>query len=208
MTSGHDLDDAALVRLVRTGELERFNDLVDRHQTAAYNLALRMLGAPDLAGDLTQDAFLAAYRHLDSYRGGSFRAWLLRILTNACYDELRRRQRQRVDSLDELIADEESPFEPADPAAGPATQVERQELQQRLAALLLRLPAEFRAVVILADVQGYAYDEIAQVLEIELGTVKSRLSRARGRLRDLLRAEQELYDEAERLVRSRRDAGR
>lgn len=204
-------EDLRLVGLVRSGQLDAFNELVDRHQGAAYNLALRMLGRAEPAADVTQDSLLSAYRHLDSYRGGSFRAWLLRIVTNACYDELRKRQRQPADSLNELLEDTAGLTEPVDPDPSPVVIAEQHDVQRRLAGLLLRLPAEFRVVLVLADIQGYGYDEIAAIVDVELGTVKSRLSRARARLRDLIRADRELYDDTKRLIsrsESRREEAR
>jgi RNA polymerase sigma-70 factor (ECF subfamily) len=162
-----------------------------------------MMGETDAAEDATQEAFISAFHSIQSYRGGSFRAWLLRIVTNASYDELRRRQRrpttplEPVDSEDEEI---ESPHWLADPSESPENQAERMELDQVIQNCLKNLPPEFRAVVVLVDVQGFDYFEAAEVIRKPVGTVKSRLSRARLRLRDCLKGWWELIPAQFRLV--------
>src|SRR4030065_334308 len=118
------MDEAEMLRMAQRGDLEAFNQIVLAHQTRAYNVALRILGAGEAAADATQEAVLSAFRNLRSYRGGSFRAWLLRIVTNACYDELRRRKRRPTTSLEDLTPETEEgdpEFEEglASPAAGP-----------------------------------------------------------------------------------------
>ena len=145
-----------------------------------------MLGDPASAEDATQDAFILAWQHFDSYRGGSFRSWLFTIAANRARDELRRRGRRPSLSLDEARDDpDRADLDPAD--TGPTAQeiVEQAELRRALEAALRTLPDDWREVVILADVQGLDYSEVASVTGIPVGTVKSRLSRARGRLRDV-----------------------
>lgn len=198
------MDEAELLRLAQRGDLEAFNRVVLEHQTRAFNVALRVLGDGEAAADATQDAFLSAYRNLRSYRGGSFRAWLLRIVTNACYDELRRRKRRPATSLEELGPETED-GEPeveawlASTADGPERLSERTELVHAIQDCLDRLPDEFRIVAVLADVQGYNYDEVSSAIGKPLGTVKSRLARARARLRDCLQRHGELLPAAFRL---------
>jgi len=198
------MDEVELLRLAQQGDLEAFNRVVLEHQTRAFNVALRVLGDVEAAADATQDAFLSAYRNLRSYRGGSFRAWLLRIVTNACYDELRRRKRRPATSLEELGPETED-GEPeveawlASTADGPERLSERTELVHAIQNCLDRLPDEFRIVAVLADVQGYNYDEVSSVIGKPLGTVKSRLARARARLRDCLQRHGELLPAAFRL---------
>ena len=198
------MDEVELLRLAQRGDLEAFNRIVLEHQTRAFNVALRVLGDGEAAADATQDAFLSAYRNLRSYRGGSFRAWLLRIVTNACYDELRRRKRRPVTSLEELGPETED-GEPeveawlASTADGPERLSERTELVHAIQDCLDRLPDEFRIVAVLADVQGYNYDEVSSAIGKPLGTVKSRLARARARLRDCLQRHGELLPAAFRL---------
>lgn len=179
------------VRAAQGGNAAAFNQLVLRYQELAFNVALRLVGDADSAADVTQDAFLAAYRHLDQFKGGSFRSWLLRIVTNACYDHHRSRQHHPTQSLDQLT--EDSTFDVLDPAELPETAILRREFLERLEAGLQTLPLDQRTVLVLYDLQRLHYEEIAQVLEITVGTVKSRLSRARARLRDYLMSHPELW---------------
>jgi len=199
------LDEAGLIRDAQKGDLDAFNSLVLTHQAVAYNLAYRILGDAARAADATQEAFLSAFRHLRSYRGGSFRAWMLRIVTNASYDELRRQKRRPAVSLDGMGSDD--PDAPEDGAEflapsteeGPEQAVERGELEDVLRKCLGGLPAEFRTVAILVDVQGFDYAEAAAVVRRPVGTIKSRLARARARLRDCLEAHRELLPSRFRL---------
>lgn len=179
-------DEAGCVAAARAGDLTAFNRLVLHHQQTAYNVALRTLGDPDAAEDVTQEAFFAAYRGLAQFRGGSFRAWLLRIVVNACYDRSRRQRRRPAQSLDQLLEADDTPFDPIDPTPNPEERVLTQELAARLQRALNELPADQRVTVVLCDVQGLSYDEAAEATGVPLGTVKSRLSRARARLRELL----------------------
>ena len=182
-----------LVDRARGGDLPAFNSLVLRYQNTAYSLALRFLGAREPAEDATQEAFIRAHRAIDSFRGGNFRSWLLTIVANAARDELRRRKRRPQLSLDEARDDEErASLDPIDPGPSPEQQALTGELRATLERSLARLPDDWRMVVVLSDVQGLAYDEIATTLDVPVGTVKSRLSRARARLRDILLASGEL----------------
>jgi|SRR5271157_531344 len=196
------MDEPALIHSAQHGDLEAFNSLVLAYQDSLYNTALRILGDEDLAADATQEAFLSAFRGLNGYRGGSFRAWLLRTVTNACYDELRRRQRRPTTPL-EPIAENEEEFESpgwlADPQASPEEKLEQAELEHVIQHCLEGLPADFRSVVVLADIQGLDYAEVALALRKPLGTIKSRLARARLRLRDCLQGFRELMPAAFRL---------
>jgi RNA polymerase sigma-70 factor (ECF subfamily) len=198
------MDEAELLRLAQRGDLDAFNRIVLAHQTRAYNVALRILGDGEAASDATQEAVLSAYRSLRSFRGGSFRAWLLRIVTNACYDELRRRKRRPTMPLEDLTAEPEDgapQFEEwlASESDGPERLSERSELVRAIQNCLDRLPDEFRIVAVLADVQGCDYDEVSIAIGKPLGTVKSRLARARARLRDCLQRHGELLPSAFRL---------
>ncbi len=202
--AGGDEDgDAELVQRAQGGDVDAFNRLVGRYQRLAYNVAYRLTGDPDMAADATQEAFLAAYRALHTFGGGSFRAWLLRIVTNKCYDALRRRQRRPTTSLEALLADSRNPaaFRHEAPA-GPDEAVERLELAEVLQAAIMELPEPQRTTLILADVHGFSYAEIAEITGVELGTVKSRLNRARRKLRDILRRHEELLPPHYRLMRS------
>jgi RNA polymerase sigma-70 factor (ECF subfamily) len=197
------MDEIALIQAAKQGDLDAFNRLVLAYQDQVYAQAYRMMGELDAAEDATQEAFISAFRSIQSYRGGSFRAWLLRIVTNASYDELRRRQRRPTTPLEPVDSEEEeieSPHWLADPSESPEDQAERMELDQAIQNCLKVLPPEFRAVVVLVDVQGFDYFEAAEVIRKPVGTVKSRLSRARLRLRDCLKGWWELIPAQFRLV--------
>jgi len=183
-------EERRLVEVAQRGDVASFNELVRLFEGRVYNLCYRMLGDPDSAADAAQDAFLAAFRNLRSFRGGSFRSWMLRIATNTCYDVLRVRKRRPSVSLD-LEADDEtdsSPLQIADTAESPDDFAQRRELAAAIQDGLTALPDEQRIVLILSDIQGLAYEEIAQITNSNLGTVKSRLSRGRARLREVLKA--------------------
>jgi len=196
------MDEAALIQSARTGDLNAFNRLVLEYQDMAFNLAARMLNDEDAAADVTQVAFLSAYRSLDSFRGGSFRAWVMRMVSNACYDELRRRKRRPTISLEPVNEDDEeieSPAWLADDAPSPEDQMERLELDHALQNCLSGLPEEFRSVVLMVDVEGLDYQEVSVSIGKPLGTVKSRLARARLKMRDCLSQYRELLPSVFRL---------
>ncbi len=194
-----DMDDKHLVMAARRGELAAFNQLVLHYQSVAYNVAFRIMGDAEAAADATQDAFLKAYRALDGFRGESFKAWLLRIVTNTCYDHLRARQRRPSTGLEDMTEDVEHTWRLAEVGESPDEYAERVELNRVLQWALAQLPPEQRTVVVLSDIEGLSYEEIAVVMNVRLGTVKSRLSRARARLRDLLQQHQELLPARYRL---------
>ena len=197
------MDEVALIQSARAGDLDAFNRLVLAYQDLIFGQAYRMLGETQSAEDVTQEAFISAFRKLNSYRGGSFKAWLLRIVTNACYDQLRREKRRPTTPLEPLDADDEeieSPHWLADPGESPEESAERAELSEALQHCLEGLQADFRAVVILVDMQGLDYAEAAHSMGKPVGTIKSRLARARMRLRDCLQGSWELLPAAFRLV--------
>lgn len=186
-----DRDDV-LVTAAQQGDLRAFNQLVLEYQGLAYNVAYHILGNADGAADATQDSFLKAYRSINSYRGGSFRAWLLRVLTNTCYDQLRARRRRPAQSLDDGDSAAEWAAWLVDRSERPAEYAERRELGQLIQRAIHALPADQRTVVLLSDVEGLTYEEIADATGMPMGTVKSRLSRARAHLRDFLLGHKEL----------------
>ncbi len=187
-----ETEEAVLVERSQSGDLDAFNALVLVYQGQVYNLCLRMLGSPQAAEDAAQEAFIAAYRAVPRFRGGRFRAWLLRIAANACYDELRRR-RSRPQVPLEAPADDERPSAELPASDEPLEQrAERLELARCLQEGLASLPPDQRLAVILRDVQGLAYEEVAEATGASLGTVKSRISRGRAAMRDFLLARGEL----------------
>ncbi|MFH2103312.1 MAG: sigma-70 family RNA polymerase sigma factor [Chloroflexota bacterium] len=196
------MDEIALIHSAQRGDLDSFNRLVLAYQDQLFNTARRIMGDDELAADATQEAFLSAFRALNSFRGGSFRAWLFRTVTNACYDELRRKQRRPTIPLEPLNQNEdeiETPGWLADPSLSPEEQLELTELDHAIQHCLDRLPVEFRSVVILADIQGLDYAEVASALHTPIGTIKSRLARARLRLRECLQSFRELLPASFRL---------
>ena len=200
------MNETALIRNAQHGDLNAFNTLVLTYQDIVYNTALRILGDEDLAADASQETFISAFRAINSYRGGSFRAWLLRTVTNACYDELRRIKRRPTTPLEPETEDGdevESPRWLADPNASPENQLDQAELEHAIQHCLENLPTDFRAVVVLADIQGLDYAEVAVAVKKPLGTIKSRLARARLRLRECLQSFRELLPAAFRLEEER-----
>ena len=185
------MEDRELISQSQAGDLDSFNQLVEKYQSQVYNLALRMLGNAEAAADATQDTFLAAYRAVGKFRGGNFRAWLLRIAANCCRDQLRAARRRPASSLD-LLLESESPPPLVAKTESPEDYALRRELGRAISDGLASLPAEQRLVVILSDIQGLSYEDIAQATRSSLGTVKSRLSRGRERLRDCLLQQREL----------------
>jgi RNA polymerase sigma-70 factor (ECF subfamily) len=170
--------DEDLVRRFLAGDRQAFAALVGRHERRIYNLAYRMLGRPEDAADATQEVFLTCLRKLRSFRGGSaFATWLHRVAVNACYDALRKRSR-------------EYPVPEAPERSSDLDVAERSAASVDVQRALLEVPEEFRAVLVLHDVQGVPYEEIAEALGAPLGTVKSRLHRGRIALARALRGEQ------------------
>lgn len=201
---GTDVDERGLILEAQRGDLDAFNSLILSYQGQVFNVAYRIMGDSASASDAVQEAFISAFRALRRYRGGSFRAWLFRIVTNACYDELRRRKRRPASSLEALVEDAGLP-EP-DGSADlftnpelPEAAAERADLTRALQDCLDRLPDDFRVVAVLADIQGYDYREVSAAIGKPLGTVKSRLARARARLRDCLQRYRELLPATYRL---------
>jgi len=194
------MDEGALISAAQQGDVTAFNRLILQYQDMAYTVAYRIMNDPDAAADATQEAFISAYLGLPRFRGGSFRAWLMRIVTNACYDELRRRKRHPQSSLDALYAKTPMPISSNSSSENPEEHVQRLELSHLLQQGIALLPDDQRVILVLSDVQGFSYQEIAEVVGVPKGTVKSRLHRARARLRDYLREREELLPARYRLA--------
>lgn len=196
------MNEPALIQDAQHGDLDAFNTLVLHYQDMVFNTALRILGDEDAAADASQEAFISAFRAINSYRGGSFKAWLLRTVTNACYDELRRQKRRPTTPLEPETDDGDeidSPRWLADPNLTPEQQNDADELEHAIQHCLDALPTDFRAVVVMADIEGLDYTEVAKAVHVPLGTIKSRLARARLRLRECLQSFAELLPAAFRL---------
>lgn len=189
------MDEQALIFDAQNGNLDAFNTLILHYQDSVFNTALRILGDEDMAVDAAQDAFISAFKGIKSFRGGSFKAWLMRTVTNACYDELRRRKRRPTTPLEPDTDDGEEMDSPrwlADPNMTPDQVAEADELEHAIQHCLDNLPVDFKAVVVMADIQGMDYTEVASAVHVPLGTVKSRLARARLRLQECLQGFAEL----------------
>jgi len=187
------MDEVSLIQQAKGGDVTAYNTLVLHYQDSVYNVAYRIMGEPGAAADATQEAFISAYKALGRFRGGSFKAWLMRIVTNACYDELRRRKRRPQSSLDEIVEfHESSPLLVSKDSPGPEERQVQAELMQAIMDCLGTLPEKQRTAAVLCDVEGYDYEEISTIMSTSLGTVKSRLSRARAKLRDCLQGVAEL----------------
>ena len=184
-------DEAAVIARAASGDRTAFAQLMEHYQSACYGLAWRLLNDADQAADATQDAFIHAYRAIGSYRGGVFRSWLLRITANASYDILRRAQRRPAGPLPDP---EEGGAELPDiGAVNPVAEATRGELYRHLELALRRLPEDQRTAVVLCDVYGMDYNEVAAMTQSALGTVKSRIHRGRLRLRELMAEHRELF---------------
>ena len=184
-------DEAAVIARASGGDRMAFTQLMEHYQSACYGLAWRLLGDADQAADATQDAFIHAYRAMASYRGGIFRSWLLRITANASYDILRRQQRRPTSPLPD--PEEGAPELPDLAAVNPVAEATRSEMYRNLERALARLPEDQRTAIVLCDVYGMDYNEVAAMTQSALGTVKSRIHRGRLRLRELLAEHRELF---------------
>ena len=197
------MDESSLINNAKKGDIESFNRLVLTYQEQIFNLTFRMLNDEMAAEDASQNTFISAYKNIRSFRDGSFRAWLLRIAANNCYDEFRRKKRKPTQPL--TVFDDESGEEIEDPiwledtGSLPEQDFENKELQQAIQLCIDRLPEQFRAAVILVDVQGFGYKEASQIINSPIGTIRSRLARARQQLQECLQGFWELLPEEFRL---------
>lgn len=192
--------DEILVEQSQQGELESFNQLVLRYQDLVFSVSYRIMGESQSAADVTQDTFIKAYERLNTFRGGNFKAWLTRIATNGCYDELRRTKRRPQTYLEEMIP-EDSNDEPPIPSSDdtPEEVAVQSDLQNAIQQCIGNLKDDQRTVLVLSDVQGMSYQEIADSTDTQIGTVKSRLSRARLAVRNCLQGFSELLPDQYRL---------
>jgi len=195
-------DEEHLIQAARGGDLEAFNQLVLIYQGQVYALAYRLLGNRDTAADATQEAFLSAFQHIGRFRKGSFRAWLLRITTNFCYDTLRRERSRPTSPLEILFTRPDSPelHRSEGERTDPEVYLERQELAREIQLALNTLPPEQRIAVVLCDVEEFPYAEAARISGISLGTLKSRLHRGRARLRTHFLEHRELLPASLRFI--------
>jgi RNA polymerase sigma factor (sigma-70 family) len=186
-------DEQTRIAAAQRGDLDAFNSLVLAYQDIVYTVAYRIMGDGERSADAAQDAFITAYRRLETYRGGNFRSWLLRITTNTCYDTLRYHRRRPATALDDLTSEDFDDGPPIpDPVATPEEVAQASELSDAIQQCISGLKDDQRIVLVMNDVEGYSYQEIAETVGVQLGTVKSRLSRARANLRRCLQGFKEL----------------
>lgn len=202
------MEETELITLAVAGDLDAFNELVLQHQEVAYNVAYRILADENAAADATQNAVISMYRKLDTYRGGSFKSWFLRIVTNACYDELRRQRRRPTIPIEpetnsgELV---ESPEWLEDKSAGPEEVLGTSEIEKAIQHCLTGLDKKFRVVITLVDISGVDYETVAQIIGSPIGTVKSRLARARLKMQQCLQGFRELLPDQFRHITDEND---
>jgi len=185
-----DAEDSELIVRSKDGDLQAFNFIVQRYQSQVLNLSARIIGDRGRAEDVTQETFISAYQAIGRFRGGSLPAWLMRIAANASRDSLRGSRRRPEQSLDESL--ESQSFQPVSAEPSPEEHAERSELNAELQKAILALSDDQRAVLVLIDVQGFSYEETTESVGASIGTVKSRLNRARRRVRDILMERREL----------------
>lgn len=172
------MDEQKLISLAQKGDQAAFEQLLDHYQKPVYHQALRLVGNPEDAADVTQEVFLKVWKHLPSFRGeSSFSTWLYRLTDNAALDLIRREKKRRGDSS---LDDEEGALTlPADPAPTPHQAIEQKELHQAVAEGLAQLSEEHRQVLVMREINGLSYEQIGSILDLSPGTVKSRIARAR-----------------------------
>ena len=187
--------DEADVCAARAGDVDAFDRLLARHEKRVFNLCLWIVGDRDEAADAAQDAFIRAYRHLPKFRGDcAFGAWVSRIAVNVARDAAKRRKRAPRD-FSSLQTQDAPEFDPPDAETRSAPdEIARSQRQNAVRLALARVPENYRTVLVLFDLQGRSYEECAATLDVPLGTVKSRLSRARAALREALGDDRELFD--------------
>ena len=186
------MDEEKLLQRAMRGDAQAFNDLMGLHEGRMYAVALRMCGTREDAQDCLQEAMLRVYRSIGSFKAqSSFATWVYRITMNTCLDELRRRKSRPGTSLDGLL---DSGWSPSDDRDTPEQHAVRAEKRAGIMRMIRELPEDMRAAIVLRDLQGLPYEEIAQALGTNVGTIKSRISRARERLRGKIAQAPELFD--------------
>lgn len=192
--------DEDLVERAQKGDMDAFDQLVRRYEAKIYSVSYRFMGNHADAGDLAQDTFIRMYQSLPNFRGdSSFSTWLYRVAANACRDELRKRQRRRSVSMDELMAASPTKVPAAAAQDSPEETAQRHETQRQVQGCLDELSPDHRLILVLREIQDLSYEEIAGILDCSLGTVKSRISRARNALKEKMKEKGELFSPDGRL---------
>lgn len=193
---GHD--EQVLLEKAKAGDVSAFEELIESYQKKIYNLSYRIIGNYDDAADMAQEVLIRIFRSIASFKGqSSFSTWIYRITTNVCLDEIRRKKNKKIISLDEEIRMEDGEIKRQimSDDLQPDAVAEQEELRSIVSNAINSLPDDHRLVITLRDIQGLSYDEISTVLDCPIGTVKSRISRARLALKKLLSTRRELFDE-------------
>lgn len=183
------MDEKLLVKKAQKGDHKAFEQLIEEHFKKIYNIAYRMTGNPDDASDMTQEVMIKLFRNIGSFKGDSkFSTWVYRVTTNTCLDELKKNRRHSHTSLNTEYdtGDGEIACEVEDTSPTPEEMTEKRELRSMVADAVQRLSPDHRAAIVLRDIKGFSYDEIAKILSCSEGTVKSRISRARASLKEVL----------------------
>ena len=190
------------IEAAQRGDLESFNLLILRYQNLLFGIALRLLNDEDAAADAVQEALISAFRRFDTFRGDSLRSWLARVVVNACYDEMRKKRRQHSVPLEQFNSDGEeieTSYWLVDPESNPEAQFESFELESAIQKSLDKLQPIYRLMLVLVDIEGLSYEEAAQAAHVPVGTVKSRLARARSQMQKSLQVAGELLPTSYRI---------
>ncbi|HOJ11975.1 MAG TPA: sigma-70 family RNA polymerase sigma factor [Clostridiales bacterium] len=191
-------NEKVLIEKSQNGDIEAFEKLIEAYQRKVFNIALGMFGNYEDASDMAQEVFIRIFKSIKSFKGQSlFSTWLYRITTNVCLDELRKRKNKNVISIDEEIHLDDGEGvvrQIIDESPSPDVIAEKKELKKVVNDAILELSAEHKEVIILRDIQGFSYDEIAEIIKCPQGTVKSRINRARNILKEILKNKKELWD--------------
>jgi RNA polymerase sigma-70 factor, ECF subfamily len=190
-----NIPEKTLIRAAQRGDLESFNLLILRYQNLLFGIALRLLNDEDAAADAVQEALISAFRRFDTFRGDSLRSWLARVVVNACYDEMRKKRRQHSVPLEQFNSDGEeieTSYWLIDPESDPEAQFESFELENAIQKSLDKLQPIYRLMLVLVDIEGLSYEEAALTAQVPVGTVKSRLARARSQMQKSLQVASEL----------------
>jgi len=190
------------IEAAQRGDLESFNLLILRYQNLLFGIALRLLNDEDAAADAVQEALISAFRRFDTFRGDSLRSWLARVVVNACYDEMRKKRRQHSVPLEQFNSDGEeieTSYWLVNPESDPEAQFESFELESAIQNSLDKLQPIYRLMLVLVDIEGLSYEEAAQAAHVPVGTVKSRLARARSQMQKSLQVAGELLPTSYRI---------
>ncbi|OQY45953.1 MAG: hypothetical protein B6242_09095 [Anaerolineaceae bacterium 4572_78] len=180
------ITESEIIKSAQKGSVSAFNKLLMTYQGLAFNIAYRIMGDDEAAADATQDGFIKVFKSLKQYRGGSFKSWFTRIVINTCYDHLRYEKRRPSEPLESDKFEHNHASRLVESKESPEKLMERHELQDMLQESISKLPENQRIVLVLSDVEGFNYKEIAEITNVQLGTVKSRLNRARNKLKRIL----------------------